>query len=448
MTLAVHPPKAQKPRAGASGAPAPDMNHLAALPIFSALLASTAVHAETATADRWTAWMQGDRALDGILPHRQELDDHGLYFGGTFTTDLLGNPVGGRRQGFTYGGLLQLIMVAELEKLLGVPGGYLVLSMADASGTDLSREYIGNYFHVGDVYALPTITLYQMYYEQRLMDEKVTAKIGRLNIGQDFAALDMFTLYVGGIDGHPPVFGYNTFWNGIGRPTWGGSLKLKPHDDWTLLLGVYQATTALRVPANHGLNMDFRPQDGVQLFGEIAWKNKLRDVWLDAPEGLTGTHKFGGYWSSWDYATFDGGATDQSFGFYWVGQQMVWRERAGADDGLTLWYAFSLAPDQNQALFPFFAGTGAGWQGALPGRDNDWILFGSYYGSVSRDFAAVKQDTGLGNPTYEWVLEWDYRAQLTPWLYVMPTIQWIIRPRALATIPAAFVLGAEIGVTF
>ena len=448
MTLAVHPPKAQKPRAGASGAPAPDMNHLAALPIFSALLASTAVHAETATADRWTAWMQGDRALDGILPHRQELDDHGLYFGGTFTTDLLGNPVGGRRQGFTYGGLLQLIMVAELEKLLGVPGGYLVLSMADASGTDLSREYIGNYFHVGDVYALPTITLYQMYYEQRLMDEKVTAKIGRLNIGQDFAALDMFTLYVGGIDGHPPVFGYNTFWNGIGRPTWGGSLKLKPHDDWTLLLGVYQATTALRVPANHGLNMDFRPQDGVQLFGEIAWKNKLRDVWLDAPEGLTGTHKFGGYWSSWDYATFDGGATDQSFGFYWVGQQMVWRERAGADDGLTLWYAFSLAPDQNQALFPFFAGTGAGWQGALPGRDNDWILFGSYYGSVSRDFAAVKQDTGLGNPTYEWVLEWDYRAQLTPWLYVMPTIQWIIRPRALATSPAAFVLGAEIGVTF
>jgi carbohydrate-selective porin OprB len=127
---------------------------------------------------------------------------------------------------------------------------------------------------------------------------------------------------------------------------------------------------------------------------------------------------------------------------------MVWRERAGADDGLTLWYAFSLAPDQNQALFPFFAGTGAGWQGALPGRDNDWILFGSYYGSVSRDFAAAEQNTGLGNPTYEWVLEWDYRAQLTPWLYVMPTIQWIIRPRAFAIIPAALVLGAEIGVTF
>lgn len=424
------------------------MNHCAALLLLIAVLAPAALGADPAPADRWLAWMQGDRALDGVLPQRQDLADRGLFVGGSFTTDLLGNPAGGRRQGFTYGGLLQLIMVAELEKLLRLPGGYFVLSMTDASGTDLSREYIGNYFHVGDVYALPTITLYQMYYEQRLMEEKITAKIGRLNIGQDFVALDMFTLYVGGIDGHPPVFGYNTFWSSIGRPTWGGSLKVKPHDDWTILLGVYQATTALNVPANHGLNMEIRPQDGVQLFGEIAWRNKLRDVWRDTSDGLPGTHKFGGYASSWHYATFDGGSTNESFGFYWIGQQMVWRERAGADDGVTLWYAFVLAPDQNQARFPFFAGSGAGWQGAVPGRDDDWLLFGSYYGPVSRDFAAMQEVAGLGTPTYEWVLEWDYRAQLTPWLYLMPTLQWIIQPRALRSIPAALVLGAEIGVTF
>jgi len=416
--------------------------------ILLALLATPAIRADSSAADRWHAWMQGDRALDGIFPHRDELADRGLYFGGSFTTDLLGNPVGGRRQGFTYGGLLQLIMVAEMEKLVGLQGGYFVLSMTDASGQDLSREYIGNYFHVGDVYALPTVALYQMYYEQRIWDEKVTLKIGRNIIGQDFVKLDMFTLYVGGIDGHPPVFGYNTFWTGIGRPTWSGSLKIEPHPDWTLRLGIYQATTANNVPANHGLNMAIRSQDGIQVFGEVAWDCTLRDPWRGAKDGLAGTHKFGGYWSSWDYATFDGGTTSQSYGFYWIGQQMVWRERSGADDGLTLWYAFVLAPDQTQALFPFFAGSGAGWQGALPGRDNDWILFGSYYGTVSRDYAADAQTTGNGTPTYEWVLEWDYRAQISPWLYVMPTIQWVVRPHAVGTVPNALVLGAEIGVTF
>jgi hypothetical protein len=30
----------------------------------------------------------------------------------------------------------------------------------------------------------------------------------------------------------------------------------------------------------------------------------------------------------------------------------------------------------------------------------------------------------------------------------MPTVQWIIQPRALDSIPDALVLGAEIGVTF
>lgn len=419
------------------------------LPLWLALLvASGSARGDSTAADRWAKWMAGDRALDGVVPHREDLANHGLYFGGSFTTDLLGNPVGGRRQGFTYGGLLQLIMVAELEKLLKVPGGYFVLSMTDASGNDLSREYVGNYFHVGDVYAIPTITLYQMYYEQRLWDEKVTLKVGRNIIGQDFAVLDMFTLYVGGIDGHPPVFGYNTFWNGIGRPTWAASLKVEPHKDWTLKAGVYQATTAVNVPANHGLNMEFSPQDGVQLFGEIAWQCEARDWSRDTESGLPGVHKAGGYWSSWDYRTFDGGAVSQSFGFYSVGQQMIWREREGADDGVTAWYAFVLAPDANQAVFPFFAGAGAGWQGALPGRSNDWILFGSYYGSISRDLAAAAEAAGLGQPTYEWVLEWDYRAQVTPWLYIMPTLQWVIQPRALRSIPDALVLGAEIGVTF
>ena len=406
------------------------------LPLWLALIvASGSARGDSTAADRWAKWMAGDRALDGVVPHREDLANRGLYFGGSFTTDLLGNPVGGRRQGFTYGGLLQLIMVAELEKLLKVPGGYFVLSMTDASGNDLSREYVGNYFHVGDVYAIPTITLYQMYYEQRLWDEKVTLKVGRNIIGQDFAVLDMFTLYVGGIDGHPPVFGYNTFWNGIGRPTWAASLKVEPHKDWTLKAGVYQATTAVNLPANHGLNMEFSTQDGVQLFGEIAWQCEARDWSRDTESGLPGVHKVGG-------------AVSQSFGFYSVGQQMIWREREGADDGVTAWYAFVLAPDANQALFPFFAGAGAGWQGALPGRSNDWILFGSYYGSISRDLAAAAEAAGLGQPTYEWVLEWDYRAQVTPWLYIMPTLQWVIQPRALRSIPDALVLGAEIGVTF
>ncbi|MBU3666128.1 MAG: carbohydrate porin [Chthoniobacterales bacterium] len=414
------------------------------------LCLAAAARAETtnsSTGPLWQRWFAEDRALDTFVPARKKLSDDGLGFGGSYTTDLLGNPAGGQRQGFTYYGQLQLILAADLEKLIKWKDAYFVASMFDSAGNNLSRNYIGNYFNVTEVASIPTVVLGQMYFEQRFLDDKISLKIGRMGVGSDFVIMDIFNLYVGGIDGHTPVFVWNTFWSGAATSTWAGVLKVEPRKDWTLRLGVYQATTANRVIANHGLNMDFNPSDGVEIFGEAGWKTRLRDPWGDG-EALPGEHKFGGYWSSWEYPEFGGGTGANTHGLYWIGQQMVWRERAKTDEGVTLWYSFVYAPTGNISRFPFFSGAGGGWQGALPGREEDWILFGSYFGTMSRDFAAKREAQGLGDPTYEWVLEWDYRAQLTPWLYVMPCAQWVINPGGTGRIPDALVLGAEIGVTF
>lgn len=267
-----------------------------------------------------------------------------------------------------------------------------------------------------------------------------------MGLGSDFVVMDIFNLYVGGIDGHTPVFIWNTFWSGAATSTWAGVIKATPHDDWTLRYGIFQATKANRVIANHGLNMEFAPSDGVSMFGETGWKSKLPDS--RSGSSLPGEHKFGGYWSSWEYRQFSGGTSPQSWGLYWIGQQMVWREQPKTEEGITLWYSFVTAPSDNVSRFPFFTGAGAGWQGLLDNRPEDWVLFGSYFGTISRDFADAQEAKGAGDPTSEWVLEWDYRAQLTPWLYVMPTTQWVIRPGGTGNIPNALVLGAEIGVTF
>jgi len=290
------------------------------------------------------------------------------------------------------------------------------------------------------------VVLGQAYFEQRFLDDKISVKLGRMGIGSDFVVMDIFNLYVGGIDGHTPVFVWNTFWSGAATSTWAGVIKATPHDDWTLRYGIYQATKANRVIANHGLNMEFAPSDGVSMFGETGWKSKLPDS--RSGKSLPGEHKFGGYWSSWEYRQFSGGQSPESWGLYWIGKQMVWREQPKTEEGITLWYSFVSAPSDNVSRFPFFTGAGAGWQGLLANRPEDWILFGSYFGTISRDFANVQEANDAGDPTSEWVLEWDYRAQLTPWLYVMPTTQWVIRPGGTGNIPNALVLGAEIGVTF
>jgi len=416
--------------------------------LSTCLAAAAPGRAEGAAKDGfWQRWTSDDRALDALVPLRRTLKDEGLGIGGSYTTDLLGNPAGGRRQGFTYYGQLQLILAAELEKLAGWRDGYFVIGMNQAAGTNLSRNYVGNYFNLTEVSAIPTLVLAQMYLEQRFFDDKLSLKAGRMGIGQDFVVMDIFDLYVGGIDGHTPVFVWNTFWSGAPTSTWAAVAKAEVHKDWTLRLGAYQATRANRVIANHGLNMEFGAGDGISVFGEAGWKLNLgRPSPKDGD--LPGEHKFGGYWSSWDYAEFGSGRAANTWGLYWIGQQMAWRERPSADEGLTLWYSFVYASPAEVARFPFFTGAGAGWQGALPRRGEDWLLFGSYFGTISRDFAATSRSAGLGDPTFEWVLEWDYRAQITPWLYVMPSAQWVIRPGGTGLTPNALVLGAEIGVTF
>jgi porin len=73
---------------------------------------------------------------------------------------------------------------------------------------------------------------------------------------------------------------------------------------------------------------------------------------------------------------------------------------------------------------------------------------GSYYGNLGGDYASAQSETGLGYPTYEWVLELGYVAHITPWLYITPDIQWVINPGGTGDIPNALVIGWELGVTF
>lgn len=425
------------------------MPRTASLAILAACITACATsRAETSAGEKswWEQWTASERALDGLVPLRRTLEDKGLGIGGSYTTDLLGNPVGGHRQGFTYYGQLQILLAADLEKLAGWRDAYFVAGMFDAAGTNLSREYVRNYFNLTEVAIIPTVVLGPLYLEQRFFDDKLSIKAGRMGIGEDFVVMDIFDLYLGGIDGHTPVFIWNTFWSGAPTSTWAAVAKAKPSTDLTLALGAFQATKANRVIANHGLNMEFGTDDGLSIFAEAGWKTGI--AFPSSHDSLPGEHKFGGYWSDWDYPQFGGGTTASTWGLYWIGQQMIWQEAAQSDQGVTLWYSFVYSEPAEVARFPFFSGAGAGWQGAFPNRPDDWILFGSYYGTMSRSFASESRSQGLGDPIYEWVLEWDYRAQMTPWLYIMPSVQWVIRPGGTGRTPNALVLGAEIGVTF
>jgi porin len=55
---------------------------------------------------------------------------------------------------------------------------------------------------------------------------------------------------------------------------------------------------------------------------------------------------------------------------------------------------------------------------------------------------------GVAGQTNETDIELNYHAQLTPWLYLRPNVQYVFKPNGLNSIQNALVLGTELGITF
>jgi hypothetical protein len=84
---------------------------------------------------------------------RNRLSNAGLTATMTYTTDLLGNPIGGRQHGFRYTGDFGIDPAFDLEKGLGVKGLLLDVSGVWRAGSNLSATDIGNTFNASNIFS-------------------------------------------------------------------------------------------------------------------------------------------------------------------------------------------------------------------------------------------------------------------------------------------------------
>jgi porin len=352
------------------------------------------------------------------------------------------------------------------------------VSALDRNGSNLSARNIGNQFTVQQVYGTETAVFYGLVLEQRLLEDKLGIKLGRFSTGDDFASSPLYWLYMNnGIDGNPQALPVNTAFSSYPASVWAARLRVDPSPDWFAMGGVYQATQ-LNLYQDRGFDWSMNNSDGVLMIGQVGWTPEfckrpvaaskpsdgksvasgktlaegktVRPVSKDSDmQGLLGHYWFGAYYSPWQFAQFDSTETaSNSYGFYWHADQMVWQEEAGSDQGLTLWSAFVLSPQQNISKLPFQVNSGIVYKGLAPTRDHDVTMLGFVYGNFSDDYADTVAATGAGSPSYEIALEAGYRFQITKFAYVQPNVQWIINPGGTGNIPNALVLGAQMNVTF
>jgi hypothetical protein len=120
------------------------------------------------------------------LGARADLEQMGISPTLTLEIDTAANPTGGRAEGITEAGNLGLSLLFDLDTFAGVNGGSFLLQLSERWGNSLSADYIGNVFTTQQDYGEETLHVVDAAYQQRLFDDRVEFRLGRIAGGDDF----------------------------------------------------------------------------------------------------------------------------------------------------------------------------------------------------------------------------------------------------------------------
>lgn len=404
---------------------------------------------------------------------RDRLFQSGVEVFGFYNTIISGNVAGGIDPGnATYVHDTWVGLKFDLEKILGWNGGQFVVSGINRFGEDLTAKYIGSIYSTQQMVGGQRTFLYQLYLQQKLIGDQLTAKIGRFGASDDFNTSPLYGYSLNnGINGNIRNVLFNTRFSAYPFATWAGALFFNPTPEFGVKAGIFQTSEGMFENDDNGLNFGIGDRDGYTAIVQIGWSPEfskrpvatassttsyagkgVRDSKaVAAPEmkGMPGHYWIGATYSEWElYPRFEGGFEDHSYGFYAHADQMVTREAPGSDEGLTVFLAAGYYPQSEISIVPFQFNAGLNYKGLPPGRPDDRTMLHFIYGKISDDYARTVRVPGGEEADSEKVLEFAHRFQITPWAYIQPDIQWVINPGGTGDIDDAVVIGAQMGVTF
>jgi porin len=220
--------------------------------------------------------------------------------------------------------------------------------------------------------------------------------------------------------------------------SWGGTIGIKPVDWHYTKMGLFMSFPNPTHPNNNGLMFrgDSDPaQNGLFFLGETGVLPEL------GPDKLGGKYAFGGYYYGEENDEFG----SSKFGFYWQGDQMVWRE--SGEQGLSVFSLWVFAPKYNND-FSFYAHGGLVYQGAIPRRDEDQLMAVAAVGQYSYYDLVEARAAGEPEPNQTVLIETGYRFKLNGWSFVQPFAQYIVHPDGTTAVANAAILGLFFGVDF
>jgi porin len=364
-----------------------------------------------------TPWLAGD--WNG---QRQLLAEGGVEFEFMLTLEGVQNVSGGVARSSR--GLLNLDLILDAQgQALGLSdqGNLHVYFLGNAGGNP--TEMIGDLQTTSNIEAPATMKLYELWWEQRLANDRVAWIAGLHDYNATFNTLDTAGLFTNSSFGISPDISQappSIF------PTTSLAFMMSLYAD----RGVYVHAAAYDgVPGDpddpFGTHIILQDDDGVF----YALEGGVQDEDTGVKLGL------GGWFRTTDFdVDFSGASYGDNSGAYLIGETPLSEQWAG-------FFQWGHA-DRNRNQVGHYIGTGLTYSDWL--MEEDTLGFGVAYARSSSAYRTVNPDMD----DFEMAIECTYEFHPRPWLTLQPDIQFIQNPGMDSTLSDALVLSLRAYLAF
>lgn len=429
---------------------------------------------------------------------RTDLSRRGIDFEFLYAASVPNNVDGGIKRGSAYQGALLMTLDLHSDKLVGYEGGTLHAGSLWLHGDKpFSEQYVGDLNKVNLLDFDNSFRLWELWYEQKFLNDKVSLKFGQMAIDGDFVVPEYYnslaTLTLLNQTFFYPTMAFNVYdqpYFPVGHHalastpygTPGVRLRIDPCDQAYFQIGAYDGNPDR---SDSGTRVKLSEEEGSLIYFELGLKlNQSKEA-----SGPPGNIKLGGYYHTDDFVDmyqgsfvafdnfvaasgiplpplFSGTARQRggNYGVYFLADQTLWRENDQDDlarQGLVGFFRVATAP-KDRNLAQFGVDGGLVYKGLIPHRDWDTLAIAGSYLEISDDVSRAQRDinailAGAGAPPaftkladYEGVIELSYKAQMTAWWTIQPSVQRVFHPggRVLANIPDAWAVIVQTTVRF
>ncbi len=360
---------------------------------------------------------------------RSALAKQGITFGINYIGEVLGNASGGVKRATYYDGRLEVAVSTDLEKMLGWKGLSFFANGYQIHGQSISGESLGAVMPVSFIEATPASRLFEMWFEQRLLDDKLSIRFGQIAADSEFILSDGGGAFINGTWGWPSITAANLPNGGPAYPlaTPGVRVAFMPNDQLTLMAAVFNGDPAGTCASDdpqvcNDAGLSFRISDPVLMMYEGSYRYSVG--------GLPGTVKLGGWHQEGDFPHLldDAVITDGNYGLYAILDQMIYK--LGEGKGISFFGRVIGAPE-DRSFVDMYWEAGLTFSGLIASRPDDVLGIGYAHTGISND-ASARQIKD--NPTqevildYEGLLEVSYTAQVVPGFTIQPDVQYFWNP--------------------